>query len=110
MTARIDPTGNSLVELEQVLGLTSLSNAALSSSRGDCFYSAGCVCVRYNPLTNMQVSFYRANKPISCLKVSLCGKYLAIGERGHQPCVCVWDVESGDLLIKLSGTSTESAA
>ena len=90
--------------LERVLGLTSLSSASMASSiSGDVFYHAGCVCVQYSPSTNKQIGFFNAQKPISCIAVSKCGKYLAAGERGHQPCVCVFSIHTREMIARLGG-------
>ena len=99
----MDPTGDSLLSLSQVLGMSSLNNAAFQTSQGDVFYTAGCVCVRYNPLANRQVDFYTSSKPITCLKVSPCGRYLATGERGHMPSINVWDIRTKELVVRLVG-------
>ena len=96
--------GKKLLNLERVLGLTTLNGASMKSSpNGDIYYTAGCVAVRYSPSLNKQVKLYTAIKSVSCLTVSKCGRYLALGERGHQPCICIYDAESGDLLTRLEG-------
>ena len=94
----------SALSLERVIGLTTLSATSLTSSKsGDIFYAAGCVVVRYDHNSNRQSGFFTAVKSVSCVAISRCEKYLAVGERGHQPCVCVFDIESGKLLTRLSG-------
>ena len=95
---------SSILTLERVLGLTALSGASLTSSaNGDVYYSAGCVVVRYHPQSNKQLGFFTAVKSVSCAVVSACGRYLAVGERGHQPCVCVFSIENGRMLTRLAG-------
>ena len=59
--------------------------------------------MRYNPLNNLQVDHYIASKPISCVKVSPCGVYLAVGERGHLPSISVWNIKTKTLSVKLMG-------
>jgi mitogen-activated protein kinase binding protein 1 len=93
------------MRLERVLGITTQSNASLSSSKnGDIFYSAGCVAVRYNAEENRQKSFSQgSNRSISCQAVSDCGNFLAIGERGHQPTITVWEIHTNQKIVTLSG-------
>lgn len=40
---------------------------------------------------------------MSCLAFSRDGSMLAVGERGHQPAVTVWDLASGTVLRELTG-------
>lgn len=81
--------------LNRVIGLTSLSNASfISSPDGNILYAAGCVCVLYNPQTNKQIGYFTVARAVSCMYFSADGKYLAIGERGHLPCVTVWNVKT----------------
>ena len=86
-----------MIKLEKIIGLTSLSNASLVSTRAnsDTFYAAGNCVVRYNVDDNSQKSFYRASNTVACLAVSLDGKYLAAGESGPNPNIFVWNVSSG---------------
>jgi WD40 repeat protein len=90
--------------LEKILGLTSLNNATfVATGTGNIIYCAGSVAILYNPDTNKQISFFRVNKPIASMCVSSDGVYLAIGERGHQPSVTVWDIDTGIKLTTLNG-------
>ena len=92
------------LSLSRVVGLTSLSNTSfLSSPDGNIFYAAGCVCVVYNPQTNKQVKFFTVTKAISSMHLSEDGRFLAIGERGHLPCVTVWDVKKQKQIRCYSG-------
>lgn len=92
------------LQLERVLGCTTLSNSCFASCpNGDIYYASGAVAVRYNPHTNKQLAFFHASKPISCLCVSSDGRLLAVGERGHQPGVLVWDTDTSTPLATLSG-------
>uniref|UniRef100_A0A1I7XNU5 WD_REPEATS_REGION domain-containing protein n=1 Tax=Heterorhabditis bacteriophora TaxID=37862 RepID=A0A1I7XNU5_HETBA len=34
-----------------------------------------------------------ARHPFTCLSFSSCGKYIATGESGHQPCIRIWEVK-----------------
>ncbi len=98
------PGSSPLVALERVLGLTALNSAALTSSaNGDIYYAAGCVVVRYNPQSNRQLGFYTTVKSVTCAVVSPCGKYLAVGERGHQPCICIFAIDSNKMMRRLAG-------
>lgn len=90
--------------LNRVIGLTSLSNASfIASPDGSIFYAAGCVCISYNPQTNKQAGFFTVGRAISCMHLSGDGKYLAIGERGHLPCVTVWDVKKQKQIRSYTG-------
>jgi WD40 repeat protein len=91
--------------LERVLGTTTVRNASLAirPSTGEITYAAGNVVVLYSPKRNKQVRFYRTGKAISCLCFSRDGAYLAVGERGHQPSVIVWEIDSGHLCANLAG-------
>mmetsp|Transcript_5310 Transcript_5310/g.8769 ORF Transcript_5310/g.8769 Transcript_5310/m.8769 type:complete len:1539 (-) Transcript_5310:162-4778(-) len=81
--------------LNRVIGLTSLSNSSfISSPDGNILYAAGCVCVLYNPQSNKQMGYFTATRAVSCMNFSNDGKYLAIGERGHLPCVTIWNVKT----------------
>ena len=92
------------LSLNRVIGLTSLSNASFIASPDGCIlYAAGCVCILYNPKTNKQVGFFTVTRAISCIHLSNDGKYLAIGERGHLPCVTVWEVKKQKQLRSYAG-------
>jgi mitogen-activated protein kinase binding protein 1 len=92
------------LRLERVLGMTSIHSAALASNnKGDIFYSAGNMSLRYNVDENRQKWFYHASsRAITCQTVSDDGRYLAIGERGHQPAAIVWDIERKEKLATLN--------
>ena len=87
-----------MVKLERIIGLTTLSNAAIttSTSTSEVFYAAGNCVVRYDVHSDVQKSFYKATKAVACLSVSLDGRYIAVGERGQAPCIIVWDISSGE--------------
>ena len=95
-----------MLTLEKILGITALSNASITagSRSSDIYYAAGSVLVRYNPDENIQKSFYKASKAVSCAAISPDGKYLAVGERGHSPNIMVWEISSGELKSTISGT------
>lgn len=90
--------------LDKVFGVTSLNNASfVASASGILFYSAGSVVVAYNPISNRQISYYHAIKPISCIAVSPDEHYLAIGERGNVPSVIIYDIQTNTKLASLNG-------
>jgi WD40 repeat protein len=83
------------VSLEKIVGLTCVTSNGLTISAGSgCVaYPAGCVAVLYLPKKNRQLHVLNSSKkPISSVCLSPDGKYLAIGEYGHQPNVQVWNV------------------
>ena len=45
-------------------------------------------------------------KSISCLNFSTDGRYLAVGEYGHLPRLLIWDTESRNVCMDISGHST----
>lgn len=94
-----------MMKLEKVIGLTSLSNASISTTRScaDTYYAAGNCVVRYNVDDNLQRSFYRVLNAVSCLAVSFDGKYLAVGERCQFPSITVWNIITG---VQLTVNST----
>jgi mitogen-activated protein kinase binding protein 1 len=93
------------LSLHQVLGLSALNGSGIigSSTGNEYFYIAGSVVIRYNHVQKKQKKFYIVNKPISSIALSNDGRYLAIGERGHQPLVVVWDILQEEQIVSLSG-------
>src|SRR5688572_25262252 len=91
------------LKLEKVLGISSQSGSSMSEANGDLYYVAGSVVVRYNSLDNSQKGFYNVSKAISCLAASPNGKFLAIGEKGHNPSITIWDIERHQKIQTLSG-------
>ena len=91
--------------LERVIGTTTCHNRALGTSRatGDVAYAAGCVVVIYSPSRNKQLRFFRAEQPVACLSFSDDARFLAVGERGHNPAVIVWDLRSGECRARFAG-------
>lgn len=90
-----------MLKLEKIIGLTSLSNASITASRGssDTFYAAGNCVVRYNVDENVQKTFYRASEAVSCLAVSVDGRFLAAGERGQHPSIFIWNITTGEQFL-----------
>ena len=95
---------SSPLALESVIGLTTLTNASFSTctTNGCVFYAAGCVVVCFDTLKNSQTMFYTVKRPICSLVVSPDGKYLAAGERGHNPDCVIFDVQTGLKLQRLT--------
>lgn len=89
--------------LERVLGITSLSNAmvAVNPATGETAYAAGCIVVIYNLRRNKQVRYYRVEKSVACLCFSPSGQFLAIGEKGDEPAITIWDGADGTLCAEL---------
>ena len=94
------------IKLEKILGVTTLSNACIATAplSNDVFYAAGSVVIRYNAIQNVQKSFYKATKAVSCLTVSVDGQYLAVGERGQSPSIFVFEISSGKTVATIFGT------
>lgn len=93
------------MKLSKVIGLTSLTNSCVAEAASSelIAYAAGCVAVLYNPQTNKQVSYLKVTRAISCLALTHDGMYLAIGERGHHPCISVWDIRTSERISTLTG-------
>ena len=100
------------LSLERVLGLTALHNSALAtnSSRSSQLapivaYVAGSSVVLYNSRKNKQVRILRSTSrnACSCVAFSSDGTLVAVGERGHQPAVQIFEVRTGKVLVTLKG-------
>ena len=92
------------LSLSRVIGQTSQSNATIAAlPSGYVIYAAGCVAILYDPHTNKQVSFLNVSRAISSLCASNDGCFVAIGERGHQPSITVWDSSTYKQIACLDG-------
>uniref|UniRef100_A0A7N0U4G7 Mitogen-activated protein kinase-binding protein 1 n=1 Tax=Kalanchoe fedtschenkoi TaxID=63787 RepID=A0A7N0U4G7_KALFE len=95
--------------LEEIIGLSVKNSNGLASSFGTsrCVYTAGCVAVVYNVELGTQQSHLMLPqtppKPLSCVAISLDGRYVAAGEIGKQASVIVWDCELLSLISVLKG-------
>lgn len=92
------------LRLERVLGLSCQHSVSLTTnSRGELFFPAGNVAIRYNSDENRQKAFYSSStRPITCQATSEDGRYLAVGERGHQPVAVVWDIDRREKIASLT--------
>ena len=90
--------------LERVVGVTSVHNASFAANpvTGDLAYPAGCVVVILSA-SGEQTNYFRHTKAVSALTFSPDGRFLAVGERGRQPSVTVWDVQTGGAVVSLAG-------
>ncbi|CAF4075090.1 unnamed protein product [Rotaria sp. Silwood2] len=87
------------VNLEHVLGFTSISNSVVSQDRSTIAYAAGSTIVLYDIHTQKQDFIINtARKAITSLSLSPDGRYLATGECGHDPKVRIWDL-TGDKTV-----------
>ena len=91
--------------LEHVVGVTALHNAALASNpvTGELACPAGCVVVVYDGGSGRQTQYFRCRKTVSALAYSPDGRFLAVGERGREPSVTVWDVQTGKVMASVPG-------
>lgn len=105
MTARFQPPdGETNMKLSKIIGLTSLNNACYATDdNGMLVYAAGCIAVYYNIHTNKQIKYFKVSRPISSLALTHDGVYLAIGERGHQPAITIWNTSTSEKLTTLIG-------
>ncbi|CAF2141219.1 unnamed protein product [Rotaria magnacalcarata] len=87
------------VNLEHVLGFTSISNAVVGQDHSTIAYAAGSTVVLYDINTQKQDFIINtARKAITSLSISPDGRYVATGECGHDPKVRVWDL-TGDRAV-----------
>ncbi|CAF2516221.1 unnamed protein product [Rotaria sp. Silwood2] len=87
------------VNLEHVLGFTSISNSVVGQDHSTIAYAAGSTAVLYDINTQKQDFIINtARKAITSLSLSPDGRYLATGECGHDPKVRVWDL-TGDKTV-----------
>ncbi|CAF0967394.1 unnamed protein product [Adineta steineri] len=86
----------SSIKVEHVLGFTSISNSAVAQTQSTIAYAAGSTTVLYNNDTRKQ-DFVISNtrRTITSISFSPTGRYLATGEKGHNPKIRIWDL-SGD--------------
>ncbi|CAF0798616.1 unnamed protein product [Didymodactylos carnosus] len=90
------------VNLEHVLGFTSISNSLVSQNRTTLAYAAGSSVVLYNIASQKQdFIINNARKAITSLSLSSDGKFLVTGECGHEPKVRVWDVNDKSQCVEL---------
>jgi WD40 repeat protein len=97
------------LQLERVIGLSPPSAYTVSHNparEGVVAYPAGSVVVIYDIISKLQLRYLQSpggGKLLNCTAFSRDGKSVAAGERGHAPCVLVWDVESGRCVQQLKG-------
>jgi WD40 repeat protein len=97
------------LQLEKVIGLSPPSAYAVShnpAKDGVIAYSAGSVVVVYDIPTKQHVRYLQSansGKLINCTAFSRDGRLVAGGEKGHAPCVLVWDLETGRCVAQLKG-------
>jgi len=86
------------MRLEKVVGLGLGGGCGCAdvnpANQAEVAYSVGCVVVLWCAASAKQRNYMRMAKPVACLRFSPDGKFLAVGERGHNPAVTVWDVRS----------------
>jgi len=89
------------LELERILGLTTLNNSSLLTAKNSVVYVAGCVAVRHSIDDSKQKQFFQAQHAIACIALTADENYLAVGERGHNPKILIFEVSSGKLVVSL---------
>ncbi|CAF1523360.1 unnamed protein product [Adineta ricciae] len=83
------------VNLEHVLGFTSVSNAFVAQNQSMIAYAAGSTIVLYDKDTFKQdFVINKTCRTITCMSLSSDGRYLATGESGHDPKIRIWDLTS----------------
>jgi WD40 repeat protein len=78
------------------------NNARYTASESVAYFTAG-VGIVYDPRKHTQRYHVKNDDDILSLAVHPNGKYVATGQIGKEPIVCVWDTETGDTLSILRG-------
>jgi len=93
------------ITIEKIIGTTAAHNASLATNpvTEEIAYAAGTIAVLYNPRRNRQVRFFRVAKAVSCVEFSADGKYLAVGEKGHDPGIIVFELATNKQISELKG-------
>ncbi|KAF8042353.1 hypothetical protein BT93_A0851 [Corymbia citriodora subsp. variegata] len=94
--------------LREIIGTTAKNASGLAgvASSKRCVYVAGCVVVVYDVSSGTQshlVVSHRAPRPLSCVAVSLDGRFVAAGESGNQPSVLLWDYANMTFVSEMKG-------
>jgi WD40 repeat protein len=81
------------VRLEKVVGVTATHNAciALNPSTREVAYPAGRTVVLHDVVHDVQTFHFHGSKTVSAITWSADGNIIAIGERGHQPGIVIWE-------------------
>jgi len=94
------------LRLERAVGVSaSWKSCAAVNPRNDqeLAYPVGCVVLRVDACSGRQKGYLRMVKPVASLAFSRDGRYIAIGEKGHNPGVTIWDLESEVRIAELKG-------
>jgi WD40 repeat protein len=97
------------LQLEKVIGLSPPSAYTVShnpAKAGIIAYSAGSIVVVYDISTKQHIRYLQSassGKLINCTAFSRDGKLVAGGEKGHAPCVLVWELDTGRCVAQLKG-------
>ncbi|XP_010464545.1 PREDICTED: mitogen-activated protein kinase-binding protein 1-like isoform X2 [Camelina sativa] len=102
------PCSSTKLILQEIIGLTTKNANGLASvtCSSKCVYLAGCVVVVYDVDSFTQshlVVSHRMPKPLSCVAVSLNGRFVAAGEYTNLSAVMIWDCETLGLVSELKG-------
>ena len=93
--------------MDKVIGMSAYAPTLVrvSPATGEVYYPAGAVVVVYNPRLHQQTRFLlsRSRRAIASMAMSRDGRFLAVGERGKNPAIVIWDVGSGDVVSTLTG-------
>ena len=57
----------------------------------------------YSPSRNKQLGYMRSLRPVSCLRYSYDGLFLAVGEQGEGSSLTVWSITGHRQMVQLSG-------
>ena len=103
----------SAINLEKIIGNTTTNNSSISCNpiTSELAYPAGCMVVIYDPSTNKQTFLSsKRQQTINSLCFSPDGKYLAVGEKGKDAKIVIWDVSSKTVAIELSNAHKHGIA
>jgi len=94
------------LELEYVHGYRceDARNNLRYTRTGKAVYHTAAVGVVLDTLENKQKFFFEHTDDIMCLATSPNGSYVATGEVGPNPLICIWDSNSMECLARITGT------
>jgi mitogen-activated protein kinase binding protein 1 len=101
------------INLEKIIGNTTTNNSSIACNpiSSELAYPAGCIVVLYDPVTNKQTFLSsKRQQTINALCFTPDGKYLAVGEKGKDAKIIIWDMTTKNIAIELSNAHKHGIA